>query len=296
MRGSNYTSYKTTSNFNLLKVFSLVFVFGTFSYIIYYAATNQDTLSQDDSQVELISPLAGAVKERAENPGGMEIPNQDKQVFDLLEESATEEVAMNQEELCAGESGAILCNKEVNKVQPLTHKVEEKTEEVVATAKEAVEKVENKVEEKVQTIASLVESADTADAMTDTQKAQVAAAEKTIATIAPAAGPTAEKMKTEAKAEIAKQVAEGTATPKGAGFGIQLASYGSMDGANTGVAYYRKKVSGLLDGLTYYTESVDVKGRTYYRVQMFGLDSKQAAADLCGKIKAQNENCLPIVR
>ena len=95
MRRSTYTSYKTTSGISLVKSLLLLFVFGTFVYVIYYAAINQDELSENAQEIQIIQPVDGAVKVRAENPGGMEIRNQNKRVFDLLEETASAHVEVS---------------------------------------------------------------------------------------------------------------------------------------------------------------------------------------------------------
>ena len=63
-----------------------------------------------------------------------------------------------------------------------------------------------------------------------------------------------------------------------------------------GATHYLKKFEQELKGLTYAHESVDVKGRTYYRVQMFGLADKTAANALCAAVKAKGDNCLPVKR
>lgn len=286
MKRSTYTSYRTTSGINLFKTAALLFVFGAFGYVIYYAAINSDNLADDSAEPQLIQPLAGAVKERAENPGGMEIPNQDKQVFDLLEETAPTEVALKKEDLCAGESGAILCNKNIKKVQPIVEAkpmVKQMEQAVAEVKKDAPKTIEAIVKAEVKKeMPKKVEAVKQVERIVKAQK---------INAIEPAAGPS----KKEVMKEV-KKVVETNLTPKGAGFGIQLASYGSKTGADNGVKYYRKKLGSLLDGLKYSTETVSVKGKTFYRVQLFGLTAKADANSLCKKIKAKKESCLAIVR
>lgn len=276
MRRSTYTSYKTTSSISIFKSLSLLFVFGAFVYVIYYAAVNQDELSEGSEELQVIQPLEGAVKVRAENPGGMEIPNQNKQVFDLLEETASANVDIPKEDLCAGESGAVLCNQEMKKVEPL------QAEKVQVIAKPSTE-VNVKPEDKIQAIVEKAEK-------------KVVEAPKKVQPIVKEDPAKKVESKPDVKVVVAEKPKVEASKTASLPYGIQLASYSSKESADNGVAYYQKRIGSLIKGLTYRTESVDVKGRTYYRVQFFGFSNNADASGLCKKIKAKKENCLAIKR
>lgn len=71
-----------------LKKAILVASIAGFAGIIWYVAAQRDSLSTEMVEPELVRAPKVAIKERPETPGGMEVPHQDKQVFNLLDGSA----------------------------------------------------------------------------------------------------------------------------------------------------------------------------------------------------------------
>lgn len=74
-----------------LKKAVLVASIAGFAGLIWYVAAQRDTLSSENVEPELVLAPKVAIKERPESPGGMEVPHQDKQVFNLLDGGAQAE-------------------------------------------------------------------------------------------------------------------------------------------------------------------------------------------------------------
>lgn len=106
----------------------------------------------------------------------------------------------------------------------------------------------------------------------------------------PAAG------KAASKAEAAKpagKAAKGKAKASGPQHGIHIASYRSQKAAETGWGEARKAAGGLLNKLEPEIRKVDLPKGTFYRLKAGPLPSKEAAADLCRKLKAKGQFCDP---
>jgi len=74
-----------------LKKAALVASIACFAGIIWYVAAQRDSLSTEMVEPELVRAPKVAIKERPDVPGGMEVPHQDKQVFNLLDGGAVAE-------------------------------------------------------------------------------------------------------------------------------------------------------------------------------------------------------------
>ena len=81
------------------------------------------------------------------------------------------------------------------------------------------------------------------------------------------------------------------------GFGIQLASLRSEDGARATWKRLLAAHPDLLGGLAPFVERADLGDKgVYYRLQAGSLSNLSDAQDLCGKLKDLNVGCLPISR
>src|ERR1700722_19223590 len=69
--------------FRWLQAIVVLFAFGGFFGLAWYAYKSGD--SMDDKDIELVKVEKTPVKEAPENPGGMQIPNQDKSVYSLID-------------------------------------------------------------------------------------------------------------------------------------------------------------------------------------------------------------------
>ena len=82
--------------------FSVVALFAAaFIGLILYVVFMQDVIRSSDVEPPLISAPEQAVKRRPDQPGGMQVPNQDKMVFDLLDTSGTEQVMPEESQVAA---------------------------------------------------------------------------------------------------------------------------------------------------------------------------------------------------
>ena len=224
MSKPHYASYQEKSGLSLLKVAGFVFIFGAFGGLIYYAASEKDTLSTADGSIPVIEAETGSVKVRAENPGGMTIPNRDKQIFDLLVEAPLKE-KIKTEELCAGHSGAMACNKEIPAVQLLPDQKEQ-----IEAKKQMDEKMASE-QKQAGEILDLMAQKKTTPAV----KKHVV--EKTNAPVKKV-DPVQKTVATKPQVAVKKDVVKIPTTPviqhaaRGKGWGVQLASYGSLQRAN----------------------------------------------------------------
>jgi len=300
MKQSTYTSYN--SNVEWLKKGLFLAVFGGFGLLIWFAASNSDTLDADDAEIPLVRADQSPVKVRAENPGGMDVPNRDKRVFDLLSsvESENLEDKGGEQKPCEKNGAEFTCGNSLPKIEELapvspvqkvqniptnaredsiasliesssgasTSTEKEATKELVQPLKNAPKKVDNNLPEKV------VEPTTEFDA----KDIPVTRPSKSVE------GKT-EKMAPKNDVKLSKE------SKASGGYGVQLGSYGSLSGANRSEKIYRKNLGVLISDLSYVTQTVDVKGKTYYRVRFMGLKSKTEAQSLCKKIKTKKQGC-----
>lgn len=297
MRKSTYSTSSASSSRSWLRWAGIVVIFGSFVALLWYATSNRDNLMKSEDDLELVLPSAGPVKMRAENPGGMEVGNRDKQVFNLLD-SGSIESEIEKEELCASEDSATLCNKKLPKVTALAAD----PKEAKAMAKQEREKSKNT------DIALLIENYEVAEPKK--AKAELKSKE----TLDEAKEPTVAKAAENVKEEVASNIVapkgvkpiqptkpvklnKEKAEPKlelapkkelftGGAWGVQLASYRKLSGADKGAEIFLKKYPEILKPLTYVTEKIDIKDKgTFYRVQFIGLKDKQAAKEACSILK-----------
>jgi len=73
---------------------------------------------------------------------------------------------------------------------------------------------------------------------------------------------------------------------------LQLASVKSEDAARTAWTRLQQAHPAELGNRALALDTAEVQGTTYYRVQTGPFPSRAAAADLCGRLKARNQDCL----
>lgn len=118
-----------------LKKAILVASIAGFAGIIWYVAAQRDSLSTENLEPELVRAPKVAIKERPETPGGMEVPHQDKQVFNLLDGGA-------EAQPIAPEAPKEVAPAPVQQAAPIA--VPAPTKEVAAPVKEEVKPVVKK--------------------------------------------------------------------------------------------------------------------------------------------------------
>lgn len=277
MRQTTYSSYASSGPKVWLKWLSLIVVFGGFGFLVWYASMNKDTLQSQAAQPELVEPQAGPVKVRAENPGGMEVPNRDKRVFDLLEDPSVKQagVAENADVVCEAMGGDIVCNEAMPKVTNIKRAeapaAQPSGEEQLDLAREDIGNIITQLEEKPAE-----------------KPVQVAAlhAPKPIQEKVKAPAPAPKPAAVETPAPKASTVAPGQ-------WGVQLASFRSEAEAEKGAKKMMAKHS-ILQNMEKRIQKADVKGSTYYRVQFFTSGGKAAAREVCKALKTAGQGCFNV--
>lgn len=235
----------------------VVAVFATGVWLVYMEGVSQN--------VSIAPPLvrapAGPVKIKPREPGGLKVPNQDKQVFQALnggEKEPTEELLLPPSEQPAPDPDQRL--------------------DMATAAAPAEEPI--RVAPSVQTPA--------------TQTSDQGAGLKPPAMKFPATDPALPQKDKVAAPQNAKTA---LLVPPGA-YLIQLASYRSAAAASSGWQAIAAKHRSVLRGLSEHVQRIDLgagKG-VYYRLQagtFAGLDAAKAA---CARLKAKKQGCLVVRR
>lgn len=249
--------------------------------------------------VQLAPPIIQAdnspVKEKPEDPGGMEIPHQDKKVFNVLsgeKEDEKVEKLMEAPEEVVKDAAPV----EIEQEKESAKMTEGGTEKLMADAKEGTADQEKtvaaEVAEKVEETKEDVKEAATAAVETVKETAEQAAekveetAEKAVETVK------------EAVAEEPKKVA--VAVPKasevtGPAYRVQLGAFRSTDAAEKAWSDLQKKHSELLQGLPHKVETVEIKGKgMFYRLQTGAYAARDGAGNLCTNLKKVKQDCLVV--
>jgi hypothetical protein len=283
MRKSTYSTYSVSSSRSWFRWMGIIVIFGAFSGLLWYATSNRDALLRSEDDLDLILPIASPVKVRADNPGGMEVDNRDKQVFNLLD-SSTVRVDIEKEELCAGENSAALCNKKLPKVTALAADPQK--------AKQV--ETENQVKPKSTNIALLIENYEEVETVSQNISDVENVSPEVVSPIQPNKKIELVQSKTvKPKLELASQQALFT----GGAWGVQLASYRNLSSADKGAKIFLKKYSEILKPLTYVTEKIEIPEKgTFYRVQFIGLKDKIEAKKACDIFKLKGQGCWYVSR
>lgn len=248
-----------------LKISLVVIVGCGFLAMMIYALVNRDEISSSQIEPPLITPPAEPLKRRPDQPGGMQIPNRDKMVFDLLDSSNT----------ALGATGVGTPFEEEDAVDDVssTMTVADLVDAVSGSQLEAVTLPAVKAIAVVTPVAVVekpVEVAAIKPVKVEEKKPEVAKKE--------------EPVKVEPKAEKAE--------PKVAGgkWGVQLAAVNSVADGNAFASKVAKEFM-VLKNLKPKVSAVPGGGK--YRVQFVGFASREAAADVCSKLKGK-QGCFPV--
>jgi len=212
----------------------------------------------------LIKAELAPFKEKPAEPGGLEIPNKDKLVFERL----TPAPAPDKEE-----------------------KLAPRPEEPVARPKQAEQPATP------QSTAEPTQSAAVAPppaAPPPPAAREDAPAAREDAPAAPSAAPT-----TTAAATAARQPAAASATPQAANdkanFRIQIAAYRSEETARNAWVWLRDQHKELLEPLDARIARVEIKGKgTFFRLQAGPFDDRAAARQTCDALKERKLDCIVI--
>lgn len=78
------------------------------------------------------------------------------------------------------------------------------------------------------------------------------------------------------------------------GWGVQLGSFRSRGDAKKAIDIFNKKFETMLDGLTPVIREAQLSQGTFHRVTFVGLESGEAARNLCSAFKQRNQGCLHV--
>ena len=226
--------------------------------------------------VKLAPPIIKAdetpVKEQPEEPGGMEIPHQDKKVFEVLKAEAEEEkveTLMAPPEQVVEEAAPVdiaedPALKKSSEPETLMSKAEDAKTEVEEAADTAPAKVENAEEKAAEEVAEPAKEVE----------------EAAKATEAPAVSPV-------------PKTAEPKMAPDGEAYRVQLGAFRSSDAAKKAWRDLQKKHELLLGGEVYKVVSVEITGKgVFHRLQAGAFAARADATTLCEKLKAEKQDCL----
>ncbi|GLQ07480.1 SPOR domain-containing protein [Sneathiella chinensis] len=255
--------------------------------------------------VQLAPPIVKAdtspVKQQPENPGGMDIPHQDKQVFSVLNPEQAEEkveklmeapeestndpapvdITETEREAQAGNQAETLMAKPEG--QAASDAVSDATTEAEAAATAAARTPVEKVQREQETAANTVKEVEA--------KAAEAKPEPK-----PEAKPEAKPAPEPEKVAAPAPVKAGTSPKKPANAGdyrVQIGAFRSTDAAEQAWGRLQKAHKALLTGVPHFIQSVEVKGKgMFHRLQAGAFENRAGAENLCTALKAEKQDCL----
>lgn len=237
--------------------FSLVALVGCgFLAMAIYAFVKRDEIRNAQVEPPLVSPPMEAVKRRPEQPGGMDIPNRDKMVFDLLED-ASQTASVN--------ASADMSSSDM--VQPSAGSAPT-VNEVIATAKALPDA----------STTAVVEPLPQAKPVEAVVNAPVV--EKKVVHVEPVKTPEPVMVKKEEK-KVEEKVASS--------WGVQLGAVGSRTDAEKAAANLAKNAA--LKGLK--SRIVVTPDGKHFRIQFVGAKDRAAATAICSKLGTK-QPCFPV--
>lgn len=248
-----------------------------------------------------------AVKVKPENPGGMEIPNQDKDVYDIVEKKDVDntvvenllptpeqpkmpDIVPEEEEL----------NENADNLDEIVTEVADEADDVAEDTAQAAAKTEDEVPAKP--VDLLADTADNAKAQANETLDEAVENAKKVEEEAKAAAEKAkaeakaveEKAKAEAKAAEEKAKAEAKAAAQqvaGGKWQVQLVASGNRAAVEKTWTDLSGKYGAVLGGLSHEIQSADLGAKgTIYRLRAGSFASKEDAQKICNGLKAKGMN------
>lgn len=269
-----------------------------FATVIWYAY-NWGKGSLDSSALPVIARDSGPIKVRPADEGGVEIPDQDKLIFDGSLETA--ESGRVEHLLPAPEEPvdlSIVAAKEAGvTVQGLGHQLEaSKPASPVVTVEEILPSgTSSQAAQSQDVIAQAIESdaAPGSATSSDSTSASSASSGGASAPETGAAGTAASNNAPAPAPAPAKPVAVQTAqVPTDSGYLLQLAAMQDPNAAKQEWARLQKAYPQLLGSLSLTVEKADVNGKIYYRILTGPFPTRETVEDICSQLKAKKQSCL----
>lgn len=272
---TKFGSIRQSRWFPLASVIAAVLVF---SGIVSYAY-KQGSQSGANATTPIIEANADSIKQKPENPGGMEVPFQDAVVFDQLQKTPDGAATEKVENLLAPPE------------QPASTTAATTTEAKTADATTPVQEEAPVTEEQTAPLPAATSSTETIMVKTD-EKPATAKTE----TIKDVVAKTAET-KTEEVKKMA-ETAPASTTPatkiQSGTYRIQMGAFRDEAAARAAWSKFQKEFSAQLANVTPDFPRADLPKGTFYRVQGINL-SKASADELCRHLNsARSGSCMVV--
>lgn len=236
--------------------------------------------STNDGPPPVVEAEDSPVKTPPEEPGGMDVPHQEKTVFNAIEDDGGEKAESEEELLPPPE-------------EPVDRPAEEKTADADQPAALEEKPATDTAPDDTTTDGEEMAAAETdvgANAETETAADQAAQSEPAGATgqeetEEPAPAESGQAESTQGESAQTEAAATGD-------YAVQLAAVGEREAAEGAWGRFVKDYPRLLGPLTRDIQPVEVNGRTLYRVLAAGIADRTAAEALCQDLKDQGQSCL----
>ncbi|MGE0754842.1 MAG: SPOR domain-containing protein [Alphaproteobacteria bacterium] len=251
----------------------VVTALGGFMMLAWYAY-QAGTQSVDENELLVVEADDTPIKEKPEDPGGMQFPNKDKMIFETFssqggEHPKVERLMPEPEEpvvITANESTTTFVNTEATQDKPAA--------------------VETPKEVKDDFVKQAALDKDAKNAGEEVKSFRKEAEEQ------PAAPVNIVESKPEPKAEP-KQTE--VAPASGGAMQIQLGAYRSHGEAEFGWKKIRDKNASLLSGRNHTIVKADLGAKgVYYRLRVTGFANMDSAKDFCNKLSARGQACMAV--
>jgi len=248
---------------------------------VVWFAYQQGIRSGAEDAAPVIRAAEDPIKREPENPGGLDVPHQDKLVFGRLApgqiEEPVERLLPPPEEPAERPQPAAQPPKPEMTAEPAPEPVAENASKAPEAAPiEAVEQMAapEPAPPEPEVVAAPPPPPPAAPAPAEPAPAPQAAATKPIP--APAVKPE-------------------PATPvTGGGWRVQLAAVSSQDRARSEWSRIQSRNNDILGSLDLNVQSVKLDRGTFYRIQAGPLADRAAASSLCSQLKSHNQDCLVV--
>lgn len=250
-----------------------------------------------DVDIPVVRRPQTAIKVQPADPGGMEINNQDKTVYDIIDKKGTQAPVVENllpppEEPMLPELPAAVDadNGPILPPQPVveTAAVENEAEKVIAKAKAPVAVKDIEVEEKVISISQAAQNTPAAPKAVEQPKPQPQPTAET----EPKRQPVNIKIEAPAApAAVAQNTSSGSEAPKGS-WQIQLMSSPNLSAVKNSWTSLSKKYN-VLSSQPHEIETADLGAKgLFYRLKAGSFKDRAGADKLCNDIKALGGTCI----
>ncbi len=243
--------------------------------------------SDNIDEVVTITTAPEVIKESPAQAGGMNIPDQDKLVYNRIR---SDNVTTKVESLFP---------EPEKPVMPQILSIEDNTPEEKFVNMDNVKPVNPLDEPAKPIVAKKKEIPAPIEAVKSDEKPVIAPAPTPVIAVKKVETPAPEVLPLTSEKPVKKAVAQNKPTIKEAKksgniWRAQLFSSNNKAAVEKAWAKIQTKHKSLLSDMSYEIESAEIKGKgTFYRLKVGQFPTREMAATLCGKLKAQKQDCVP---